>query len=1126
MRIKYAFIYFDFCLMLFLKENKSDLLKYWINSKDETFTFYCIYNLLTFDKFYIKKDIKEMASFMYYLVGKIKSYQEKDTYKKIINTKFKMEINKFNEYKIDIKEEDFVNYIIQFKEPNKNILTNDYNKLAIFCLDNNDSTKYILQDIIDVREIIKKNNTYKIKLNKNVFFVPIENVTTWLYSFEYKSNEKEVLKDKNINLRYIDCIKIINEYINLTKFNEIPKYCWDIGLRDQKFLLLSEESNQIYSYNQNISPLIKSEFYLDIDLNNIKKKGKEDNNKITNLVPGPDGFSSFLLTKNDDIFCIEKQAKINDPIKIENFPKLNIAQIVVTSELCYIIDKNGILYSIEKSQNSPANKIPEYSCIKIPVPEGNEKYLQIAHGKNHLLCLVKDKNGRGKIYAKGDNSYNQCGINKGEDRKNINDLMQCEEMEYLDSKSIYADDLLSAAITTSGELYVWGAMTISNKIYEFDNMVLVKNETNSPMYVDNIELKKGKLFAFARILENNNYVKKLFSFEIKEYTLKEIKLVNINDNNSRLVPLKIFVDDNKSYVLCVDENNFIKEINENNIKDKKNCEYEISINNFIENKDECEKIKDIYTSDKLNKFISLFESLSEKRISNFIEIIEQIKDKSKGKIITEKIDFNEFKDNLKGKKEMEDLLAFFDQKDNKEIISIFNYLKIKKSFIEKYLLKYVQTCIEPTTEKFFKKIISDSILYLPEKARLEYFYQYLLNKIKIKKQNSNPLIIEIDVDRFKASAFYDKYNENSVKIKDIGLVETIFGQVFHFFEKVKIKDNEFLLDKKARLFKVKLLGENAVDAGGPYQEVISIMCGELQSDYIDLFIKTSNNETESGLLRERYIPNPLCTKKIHKKAYTFIGKLFALSLSSGVGLNLNLHPIIWKSILENEITLKDYELIDVYFYNNIKKLEKGLENKDINLINSYKLTFVINTSNNSNIELKKKGEKIKVTLENVEEYIKLAKDKRINEFETQIKWIKEGLYSVIDKNILQILNWQQLEEMICCLKVLDIQDFKEHTKYIDYNGDEEIIKWFWEWLEKSNEFMQMKYLRFVSGRSRLQKEGFGFNYQHLITKESSVDKLPGSHTCYFTLHLPNYDSQKTFIQNINLAIENCDIISD
>ena len=88
------------------------------------------------------------------------------------------------------------------------------------------------------------------------------------------------------------------------------------------------------------------------------------------------------------------------------------------------------------------------------------------------------------------------------------------------------------------------------------------------------------------------------------------------------------------------------------------------------------------------------------------------------------------------------------------------------------------------------------------------------------------------------------------------------------------------------------MGENAVDAGGPYQEVISIMCGELQSDYIDLFIKTSNNETESGLLRERYIPNPLCTKKIHKKAYTFIGKLFALSLSSGVGLNLNLHPII------------------------------------------------------------------------------------------------------------------------------------------------------------------------------------------------------------------------------------------
>ena len=712
-------------------------------------------------------------------------------------------------------------------------------------------------------------------------------------------------------------------------------------------------------------------------------------------------------------------------------------------------------------------------------------------------------------------------------------------MEDLDFKSIYANYSLSAAITVSGDLYIWGAMNISNMTHLLGKIIVVKNESKTPMIIDKIELNKGKLFALARILENKNYVKKLFSLEIIEqnygnpYVLKEIKLVNFDDNNSRLVPLKVFIDDNKSYVLCVDENKFIKEIKENHKKDKLNLNYEISISNYNENDYRIEKIKEIYSSDKLNNFISLFKSLSDKNISDFIDAIEQIKDKSKGKIKTENIDFNQLINHLKGKNEMKKLLAFFDQKDNNEIISIFNYLKIKKSLVEKNLLNYVRTCIEPVTEEFFKKVISNSILYLSGKSRIEYFFSLLSNKIKnnekldFENQRSHNIKIQINVDRLKAKAFYDKYNENSKKIKDIELKEIIFGQVFHSFEKAKINENEFLLNKGDRLFRVNLIGENAIDAGGPYHEVISYMCGELQSNYCDLFIKTPNNENNSGLLTDKYIPNPNSNKNIHKKAYIFIGKLFGMALSSGEALNLNLHPIIWKDILENEITFEDYKFVDINFYNNIKELEKGLKEKDLNLLNIYDLTFVIDNSNKSKIKLIENGSKIKVNLENLEEFINLAKKKRINEIEIQMEYIKKGLYSVIEKNLLKILNWQQLEEMICSKKVLDIQDFKEHTKYRGYNGNEEIIKWFWDWLEKSNEIIQMKYLKFVSGRTRLQKAGFGYDYKHIISRSVHLENsFPKALTCFFRLDLPNYNSQKIFMKKINYSIENCSDISD
>ena len=48
--------------------------------------------------------------------------------------------------------------------------------------------------------------------------------------------------------------------------------------------------------------------------------------------------------------------------------------------------------------------------------------------------------------------------------------------------------------------------------------------------------------------------------------------------------------------------------------------------------------------------------------------------------------------------------------------------------------------------------------------------------------------------------------------------------------------------------------------------------------------------------------------------------------------------------------------------------------------------------------------------------------------------------------------------------IFDIKDFKKHTIYINSDGKEKIIQWFWEWLESCDEADKFKYLKFVSGR--------------------------------------------------------------
>ena len=50
--------------------------------------------------------------------------------------------------------------------------------------------------------------------------------------------------------------------------------------------------------------------------------------------------------------------------------------------------------------------------------------------------------------------------------------------------------------------------------------------------------------------------------------------------------------------------------------------------------------------------------------------------------------------------------------------------------------------------------------------------------------------------------------------------------------------------------------------------------------------------------------NPNAKNINHKNAFVFIGNLMILAISSGETFNLNLHPIIWKSLLEKQILLK------------------------------------------------------------------------------------------------------------------------------------------------------------------------------------------------------------------------------
>ena len=1086
--IEFIFKYLDICLILFYEQNLIKFFDYMIDSSS-LFKFYYNYKILTLDKNNLNNDYKEMSAFIYYINNYLDSNGEEQNMNKDKENILEMNFNQFNEFKFQQKT-DF--YDITFTKMKNN--DDSFNKIAIFCFDEK-TKKYYFQDIMDLQSSLIMDNKYKLRVNNNIYLVPLKNINTSLYSFENSNHKKK------------------------TKYENIPKYSWNIGYDGNKILLLSEENNEVYDFEdpENYSDTFYPKLTENLKIFSIKKKY---NKKIVSFFNFTKIDSSFIKDEDGNIFFLDEKRNVYKWLNSKEKEKIEVP----------------IDLPPEKNINIFANNIACYFLIKdelylkggliFSFPLNCKKFLHCALGDGYDIYIIQNNEEKGILYANGVNYNYQCGIRYDGNfsnymGENIEVPTKCSINENFDFKYVCTYNDFSAAITSCGKLYIWGKY---EKIL-MSKPILINDYINESIFFDKIELNFDNFYAFGRILENGNYISKLFSIKITEHASSKncknlnfiVEAINMNKkkNNSKIIPVKMLIRKNRTYCLCIDENKLIEEIEKNN-ENKNSQKAKVALcYNTISKKEEHrpDNLQKIYNSEELNKFIDLFNSLSDKNLKNIINAFETLK---KYEIKTSDIHYNEFISYLKDKKELEDLLSLFSNNGKGEGKFLFKYLKTRLSLVEKNMNRYISMNIPLNSEGFIQTIIKQNINYLKDDMRLQYFYSMLLNiKVGVQQYRQGRKIITID--RFKANAFKEKFNED--KIPDIHLNETVFGQLFHILN--NFKGNEFFIEKGKNMFEVKLKNEDAIDQGGPYREILSDLCNDLQSDYVELFLKTPNNKNDIGELRDKYIVNPDCDNINHKQAYKFIGKLMILAISSCETFNFNFHPIIWKSLLEYNISFDEYKTIDLNFYNFINQLEEAFSKKDKDLIDSLDLNFAIKNSNGKDIELINNGQEIKVTLENVENYIKLAKTKRLEELNIQIESIKNGIFSVIVKNVLKFLDYKQLENMVCGEAKFDIEDFKNNT---ESNNEEEIIKWFWEWLESCKDEDKFKYLKFVSGRARLPKSGY--THKIVIIQTENNLQLPVAHTCFSQLDLPRYKTKEILCEKMKYAIENITNITD
>ena len=95
-----------------------------------------------------------------------------------------------------------------------------------------------------------------------------------------------------------------------------------------------------------------------------------------------------------------------------------------------------------------------------------------------------------------------------------------------------------------------------------------------------------------------------------------------------------------------------------------------------------------------------------------------------------------------------------------------------------------------------------------------------------------------------------------------------------------------------------------------------------------------------------------------------------------------------------------------------------------------------------------------------------------------------------------------------------------------YEPSSEIIKGFWRVLSEFSPKERSLFLRFVWGRSKLPagKEFKRFQITYKAVSGPADQYLPVSHTCFFTLDLPEYTSEEVTREKLVYAITHCQAI--
>lgn len=361
--------------------------------------------------------------------------------------------------------------------------------------------------------------------------------------------------------------------------------------------------------------------------------------------------------------------------------------------------------------------------------------------------------------------------------------------------------------------------------------------------------------------------------------------------------------------------------------------------------------------------------------------------------------------------------------------------------------------------------------------------------------------------------------------------------------------------------------ENEVGTGlGPTQEFYALVSQELQRADLGLWrgeeVALSNPKGSQEGTKYMFssrglfaVPFGRTTKPAHiakiKMKFRFLGKLMAKAIMDFRLLDLPLGLPFYKWMLRHESSISSHDLVNIdpgvaksiqHLEDIIRQkkrieqdrshtretLQQALESLNMNGCSVEDLGLDFTLPGFPNIELKKGGKDVPVTIHNLEEYLRLVVYWTLNEgVLRQFESFREGFESVFPLHHLQYFYPEELDQLLCGSKSesWDVKTLMECCRPDHgYTHDSRAVRFLFEVLSSFDAEQQRLFLQFVTGSPRLPVGGFrSLNPPLTIVRktfestENPDDFLPSVMTCVNYLKLPDYSSIEIMREKLLIA---------